>query len=295
MLCCPSHRLPWPVAAATCCRMVPCSSEQSVTGQRWCTGCGVRNNKAACTSPHCKQRKTPRPKQQCRGPCPHPHDPHRPFTPETHTGQETWKMLSLRRGRDGVGRMADSGQPTKMCAHGARGLTLARNSHVHIPLASAHAPEASLPRGYGSLHVISKHSDHLGTGLLQTACLGPDCATTPSLQCTHWHHSLRCHLTPPGMPWVHPVGTHPRKSHLILHCTFVEKGVHVRSAPALRVSPLGVGCGACWLELVSMVVFECLGQRQRTPRVQPYPPPPTSPTATLCVANAFSNKCQVEG
>ena len=86
---------------------------------------------------------------------------------------------------------------------------------------------------------------------------------------------------------MHPVGAHPRKSHLILHCTFVQKGVHVRIGPALRVSPLGVGCGACWLELVSMVVFECLGQRQRTPRVQPYPPPHQPKRYPVCCKCVF--------
>ena len=111
-----------------------------------------------------EKRPDPSNNAAARGPCPHPHNPHRPVTPKTHAGQETLKMLSLRRGRDGVGRMADSGQPTKMCAHGARGLTLARNSPC--PLASAHAPEAGLPRGYGSLHIayrsIWKHDDRLG-------------------------------------------------------------------------------------------------------------------------------------
>ncbi len=68
---------------------------------------------------------------------------------------------------------------------------------------------------------------------------------------------------------VHPVGTHPRKSYLILHSNFAQKGVHVLSVPAASE---GSGVARVALaQLVSMVqvVFECFGQRQWTPRVQP--------------------------
>ena len=77
-------------------------------------------------------------------------------------------------------------------------------------------------------------------GLLQTARLAP-AAVGGSPTLGQSHHSLRCHLTPP----CDDVGCHgasrwdptPHKSNRIIsHCTYVQKGVHVRSVPAL--SPL---------------------------------------------------------
>ncbi len=69
------------------------------------------------------------------------------------------------------------------------------------------------------------------------------------------------------MPRRIQLGTHPPQSYLIVHCTFLQKGVHVRSVPAL--SPEGSGVARVGLNMSRLLFFKCFGQRQRTPRVQP--------------------------
>ena len=149
------------------------------------------------------------------------------------------------------------------------------------------SPLKSLPRsvhtGYGSSHVdvrsIRKYGDRVlcvwGGG--QASCKqhashaamggGPCCASEPRPPLFAGYH-----LTPPGTMQdasVHPVGTHPgKRPRLVLYLLFARKGGCV--VPAL--SPLWVGCGACWAELVSMVVFECSsdsGPLACSPSLQP--------------------------
>ena len=83
---------------------------------------------------------------------------------------------------------------------------------------------------------IQKHDDCLGGRPAANSMLRPrGCGTKP----THpTHHSLRCHLTPPGTmqdATVPPAGTHPRHSSLLLRSTLCRRA-RVCVVPAL--SPL---------------------------------------------------------
>ena len=115
---------------------------------------------------------------------------------------------------------------------------------------------------------IRKHDDRLGG----QACCKQHASPTRLWDEAHptvsrSHHSLRCQLTPRpgrrGMPLCIQLGTHPGKSpRLVLYLLFARR---VCMCEVCRPSPhCGVGCGACWAELVSTVVFESFGQRQQT-------------------------------
>jgi hypothetical protein len=153
-------------------------------------------------------------------------------------------------------------------------VTQPRNSHLHRrprmltlgPSAWAMAHCTLISRS------IQKHDDRLGGRPAANSMPRPrGCGTKPTHPgaTTLWQ-SLRCHLTPPGTmqdATAHQVGDAPGRKPPSCALSFVcQKGLCVLCRPSPHC---GVGCGACWAQLFSMVVFECFGQRQWTPRMQP--------------------------
>ena len=128
---------------------------------------------------------------------------------------------------------------------------------------------------------IQKHDDCLGGRPAANSMLRPrGCGTKP----THpTHHSLRCHLTPPGTmqdATVPPAGTHPRHSSLLLRSTLCRRA-RVCVVPAL--SPL-------WGRVWRVLGRTCLDHgsscfRVFWPATADRPNPPPSPALTLpCVS-----------
>ena len=121
-------------------------------------------------------------------------------------------------------------------------MTQPRNSHLHRrprlltlgPSAWAMAHCTLISRS------IQKHDDCLGGRPAANSMLRPrGCGTKFTHPAVEWsHHSLRCHLTPPGTmqdATVPPAGTHPRHSSLLLRSTLCRRA-RVCVVPAL--SPL---------------------------------------------------------
>ena len=149
---------------------------------------------------------------------------------------------------------------------------LASPSHAHptrgLPTrAMAHCTLISRP--------IQKHGDRLG---------GQACCKQHASPTRLWGRSPPTHPRPPlfavptdpppGTTWdtmVHPVGTHPRNSYLILRSTFCSP--EGRVCAVCQPSPhCGVGCGASGAGPVSMVVFESFDRGQRTALTPPPQP-----------------------
>jgi hypothetical protein len=159
------------------------------------------------------------------------------------------------------------------------------------PSASTHAHLRSAHTGYGSSHIglgsISKHGDPVGAGLQRQHAKPTRLRNEANPCCESETHSLRCHLTPPVMTrdaTVHTVGTHPRKSYLILHYTFVQKDV---CACVQCAGPLPRG--RVWRVLGRTCLHGLPGTLPPTvdPSRAALTPPPPGPNGTLRVAKEF--------
>jgi hypothetical protein len=158
-------------------------------------------------------------------------------------------------------------------------------------VASTHAHPRSVPMGHGSLHVDLKVNMEACRSLRGQACCKQHASPTWLWDEAHppWsHHSLPCHLTPHGTTQdatVHPVGTHPHKRYLTVHCTFVQKDVCMRSVPAL--SPLW---GRVWHVLARTCLdhdgcFRVFWPETADPSraAQTFPQPKRNPACRKCI------------
>ena len=170
------------------------------------------------------------------------------------------------------------------------------------PVSIACSPDSGFAHtGHGSLHVDFKANTEAwrsfrggrpaANSMHRPRGCGEE-AHPPTLD----HHSLRCQLTPRpgrrGMPLCIQLGTHPGKSpRLVLYLLFARR---VCMCEVCRPSPhCGVGCGACCTGPTCLdSCFRVFWPETVDPSRAALAP---SPKATLRVANAFSNKCQVEG
>ena len=131
--------------------------------------------------------------------------------------------------------MAVLGQPRAHPVH--------TTQELPSPSASTRAHPWSIHTGHGSLHVDFKANTEAwrsfrggrpaANSMHRPRGCGEE-AHPPTLD----HHSLRCHLTPPGTmqdATVPPAGTHPRHSSLLLRSTLCRRA-RVCVVPAL--SPL---------------------------------------------------------
>ena len=173
--------------------------------------------------------------------------------------------------------MADGGLGGKHCWR--FGQPKARSPSWHRRPPSTHAHPRSVHTGYGSLHIDLKVNKEAWRPLRGQACCKQHASPTRLWDEAHptvrqSHHSSRCHwhLTPSVTTrgaTVHPVGTHPRHSSLLLRSTFLPEG-RVCVCGAGPLPTVGSGVALVGPNFVSMAVFgECFAQRQRTPFVQP--------------------------
>jgi hypothetical protein len=136
---------------------------------------------------------------------------------------------------------------------------------------------------------IQKHDDCLGGRPAANSMLRPrGCGTKP----THpTHHSLRCHLTPPGTmqdATVPPAGTHPRHSSLLLRSTLYR----ARVCSAGPVPTVGSGVARVALAQLVSTLDGCF--RVFWPATAHRPNPLPSPALTLPCVSQMSFQTSVK-